>query len=94
VRGTSRAILSADHCNVRRGKSLAAIPRFSYLLFVSNKQLVSNLLGRLPDDVSLRDIAKEIEFISGVREGLDQLDRGDGVPLEDVEKMIASWTTK
>jgi predicted transcriptional regulator len=66
----------------------------SYGLFVSNKQLVSNLLDRLPDDVSLRDIAKEIEFISGVREGLDQLDRGDGVPLEDVEKMIASWTTK
>jgi predicted transcriptional regulator len=59
---------------------------------VSNKQLVTNLLDRLPDDVSLRDIAKEIEFISGVREGLDQLDRGDGVPLEDVEKMIASWT--
>jgi predicted transcriptional regulator len=61
---------------------------------VSNKQLVTNLLDRLPDDVSLRDIAKEIEFISGVREGLDQLDRGDGVPLDDVEKMIASWTTK
>ena len=61
---------------------------------MSNKQLVSNLLDRLPDDVSLQDIAKEIEFISGVREGLDQLDRGDGVPLEDVEKMIASWTTK
>jgi predicted transcriptional regulator len=61
---------------------------------VSNKQLVSSLLDRLPDDVSLHDIAKEIEFISGVREGLDQLDRGDGVPIEDVEKMIASWTTK
>ncbi len=61
---------------------------------MSNKQLVSNLLERLPDDVSLRDIAKEIEFISGVREGLDQLDRGDGVPIEDVEKMSASWTTK
>ncbi len=61
---------------------------------MSNKELVSSLLGRLPDDVSLQDIAKEIEFISGVREGLDQLDRGDGVPLEDVEKMIASWTTK
>jgi hypothetical protein len=61
---------------------------------VSNKQLVSNLLERLPDDVSLRDIAKEIEFISGVREGLDQLDRGEGVPISDVEKMIASWNTK
>jgi hypothetical protein len=95
VRCTSRAIVNADHLNVALGaKSLAAIPAFSYILFVSNKQLVSNLLDRLPDDVSLRDIAKEIEFISGVREGLDQLDRGDGVPLEDVEKMIASWTTK
>jgi predicted transcriptional regulator len=61
---------------------------------VSNKELVSSLLERLPDDVSLRDIAKEIEFISGVREGLDQLDRGEGVPIEEVEKMIASWTTK
>jgi len=61
---------------------------------VGNKQLVSNLLERLPDNVSLRDIAKEIEFIDGLREGLDQLDRGDGVPLEDVEKMIASWTAK
>ena len=61
---------------------------------MSNKQLVSNLLQRLPDDVSLQDIAKEIEFVSGVREGLDQLDRGEGVPLAEVEKMIASWTTK
>jgi len=61
---------------------------------VSNKQLVSYLLERLPDNVSLHDIAKEIEFISGVREGLDQLDRGEGIPVEDVEKMIASWTTK
>ena len=61
---------------------------------MSNKQLVSYLLERLPDNVSLHDIAKEIEFISGVREGLDQLDRGEGIPVEDVEKMIASWTTK
>ena len=61
---------------------------------MSNKELVSNLLERLPENVSLHEIAKEIEFISGVREGLDQLDRGEGVPLEDVEKMIASWTTK
>jgi predicted transcriptional regulator len=61
---------------------------------VSNKQLVSNLLERLPDDVSLRDIAKEIEFISGVREGLDQLDRGEGVPIEDVEKMISEQKSK
>jgi hypothetical protein len=61
---------------------------------VTNKQLVANLLDRLPDDVSLQEIAREIMFISGVREGLDQLERGDGLALADVEKLFASWTTK
>jgi predicted transcriptional regulator len=61
---------------------------------MSNKQIVSDLLERLPDNITLQDIAKEIEFMAGVREGLDQLDRGEGVPIEEVEKMIASWTTK
>jgi len=61
---------------------------------MSNKEVVSDLLSRLPPDVSLQQIAREIEFIAGVREGLDQLDRGEGVPIEQVEKMIESWTTK
>ena len=61
---------------------------------MSNKEVVSDLLARLPQDVSLQQIAREIEFIAGVREGLDQLDRGEGVPIEQVEKMIESWTTK
>jgi len=61
---------------------------------MSNKEVVSDLLSRLPHDVSLQEIAREIEFIAGVREGLDQLDRGEGVPIEQVEKMIESWTTK
>jgi len=61
---------------------------------MSNKQFVADLLARLPEDVSLQDIAQEIQFIAGVREGLGQLDRDEGVPIGAVEKMIASWTTK
>ncbi len=61
---------------------------------MSNKDLVSDLLTRLPDDVSLQQIAREVEFVAGVREGLGQLDRGEGVDIEKVEKMIESWTTK
>jgi predicted transcriptional regulator len=60
---------------------------------MGNKQLVSDLLGRLPDDISLGAIAKEVEFMAGIKEGLDQLDRAEGVPIEAVEKLIASWTT-
>lgn len=61
---------------------------------MSNKELVSELLTRLPDDVSLQEIAREVEFVAGVREGLTQLDRGEGVEIDQVEKMIESWTTK
>ena len=61
---------------------------------MSNKEVVSDLLTRLPDDVSLQQIAREVEFVAGVREGLAQLDRGEGVPIENVEKLIESWTTK
>ncbi len=61
---------------------------------MSNKQLVADLLTRLPEGVSLQDIASEIQFIAGVREGLAQLDRGDGQSIQEVESMIATWTTK
>jgi predicted transcriptional regulator len=61
---------------------------------MSNKELVTDLLSRLPENVSLHDIATEIQFIAGVREGLAQLDRGEGEPIEAVEKMIATWTTR
>lgn len=56
--------------------------------------MVSDLLTRLPDDVSLQQIAREVEFIAGVREGLTQLDRGEGVEIDKVETLIQAWTTK
>jgi predicted transcriptional regulator len=61
---------------------------------MSNKELVIDLVKRLPDDTTLTDIAREIEFIAGVREGFAELDRGEGVPIEEVEKMVPSWRTK
>lgn len=61
---------------------------------MSNKEMVADLLARLPDDVPLEQIEREVEFIAGVREGLTQLDRGEGVPIEEVEKLIVSWTTR
>lgn len=61
---------------------------------MSNKVVVAHLLARLPEDVSLERIAREIEFVAGVREGLDQLDRGEGIGIAEVEKLIASWSTK
>ena len=61
---------------------------------MSNKEIVSDLLERLPEDASLKSIAREIEFIAAVREGLTELDHGEGIPIEDVEKELPSWIIK
>ena len=53
-----------------------------------------DLVQRLPAEATLTEIAREIEFVAGVREGLAQLDRGEGVPLEEVEKQFPTWITK
>lgn len=61
---------------------------------MSDRETVLELVKRLPPNVSLRDIVREIEFIAAVKEGLEQIDQGQGVSLEAVEQMIEAWTTK
>ena len=61
---------------------------------MSTHEAVQTILQQLPPDVSLHEVAREIEFIAGVREGFAQLDRGEGIPIEEVEKMIPKWAGK
>jgi predicted transcriptional regulator len=61
---------------------------------MTNKQIVEALLQRLPDGASLHDIAREIEFIAAVRQGLAELDRGERIPIGDVERELPSWIMK
>jgi len=61
---------------------------------MSSKQIIEDLLQRIPDDASLRDIVREIEFVSAVREGLAELDRGEGIPIGEIERELPSWIIK
>lgn len=61
---------------------------------MSEEQLVADLVNRLPDDATLHDITREIDFVAGVREGLAQLDRGEGAPSEEVAHQLAQWLAK
>ena len=58
---------------------------------MTNKEIVQDLLRRIPDDASLQDIVRELEFVAAVRQGLTDLDNGDSVPIEEVEKELPSW---
>ena len=61
---------------------------------MSDKQAALEAIHRLPDEVSLRDIARELEFLAAVREGEEQANQGKVIPLEQVEKNLQSWLSK
>ena len=61
---------------------------------MSDKEIALDVLKRMPQQASLAQIARELEFVAAVREGFEELDRGEGVPIEEVEKQLPSWITK
>ena len=58
---------------------------------MTSKQIVEDLLQRVPDNVSLQASAREIEFIAVVRQGFTELDRGGRIPIEEIERELPSW---
>ena len=61
---------------------------------MTNWEIAIDLIQKLPEDTSLLDIAREIEFVAGMREGFEQIERGEGVPAEKVRERIPSWVVK
>jgi predicted transcriptional regulator len=61
---------------------------------MSTKEIVQDLLRKLPEDVSLHEIAREIEFVAGVRQGLAELDAGQSIPLAEIESELPSWVIR
>jgi predicted transcriptional regulator len=60
---------------------------------MTEKEIVLETIRALPDDCSLEEVAERIEFMAKVQKGLDQLDRGEGIPHGEVKKQLASWLT-
>ena len=65
---------------------------FSYTFSdVSNRELVIDLVSKLPQDTPLGDIARQIELLAGIDLARKQAKRGEGIPAEQVRKLIDSW---
>jgi predicted transcriptional regulator len=58
---------------------------------MSTREAVQAILQQLPSDISLHEVAREIEFIAAVREGLAELDRGEGIPVDEVRREMREW---
>ena len=58
---------------------------------MTQKALVLDAIKELPDEASLAEIAERIEFLAAIQKGTDQLDRGEGIPHEEVKRQLARW---
>ena len=67
---------------------------FWQIHFMSDKQLALDSIQRLPADASLDVIAERVEFLAAIRKGLDQIERGETVPHEEVKRQLATWLSK
>ena len=61
---------------------------------MSTKEIVTGPAAELPEDVSLHDVAREIEFVAAVRQGLAEIDRGERIPIEEMERELPSWVIR
>jgi predicted transcriptional regulator len=61
---------------------------------MSDKQLALDSIERLPEDATLDTIAERMEFLAAIRKGLDQIERGQTVPHEEVKRQLTAWLSK
>jgi len=86
--GSSEKMPSDNH---RRSCSLLCLEGLGIFIYVSQKEIVLDVISELPDEVSLEQIAEKIEFLAAIQKGMDQLDRGEGIPHEEVKRQLAAW---
>ena len=60
---------------------------------MSAKELALHVVQQLPDNATMHELTEEL-YAAAVREGFAELDRGEGVPHDEVKRQFDSWFTK
>ena len=58
------------------------------------KQIVLETVEQVPEDASFDELTRRLEVVAAIQKGLESLDLGEGKSIDEVEKLVASWTTK
>jgi hypothetical protein len=61
---------------------------------LSAKDEVRALLDRLPDSVTLEDIAYHLDVVIKVLEAEASLERGEGITQDEFDRRFARWVAK
>ncbi len=58
------------------------------------KEQAIKTIADLPEDVDWEVVKDRINFVSAIRKGLDELDSGKGIPVEEIEKEFQTWISE
>ena len=61
---------------------------------MSSRETVIELVSKLPEEMPLAEIAREIELLAGIQTAREQAHRREGVPAQDARKLVDSWAAK
>jgi predicted transcriptional regulator len=62
--------------------------------FMSDKELALDAVRRLPADAGLDTIAERLGFLAAIRKGIEQIERDETMPHEEVKRQLAAWLSK
>jgi len=61
---------------------------------MSSRETVIELVNKLPEEMPLAEIAREIELLAGIQAAREQARRHEGIPAEDARKRVDTWAAK
>jgi predicted transcriptional regulator len=61
---------------------------------MSSREVAIERINRLPEETPREELARRLEFVAGVKEGLEQADREEDVPIEEVPRLLEAWISE
>jgi hypothetical protein len=61
---------------------------------MSSRETVIEFVRKLPEEMPLAEIAREIELLAGIQTARKQARRNEGIPAEDARKLVDAWAAK
>jgi hypothetical protein len=61
---------------------------------MSDREMILQTVQKMPADASAAEILNELALLESVKIGLAQSDEDEGIPQEQVAKLLDTWISK
>jgi len=61
---------------------------------MSDKEMVLDMVQKLPENTTLEQIHRELSFVTGLRAAEQQADRGELIDHARIREELRTWTSK